>query len=108
MAFVNKGGIMPNEQSMMEEYARQISELVKCVSDLKDEVGKLKAQLSLSAKPCYTNEEVLQIFGVTPPTLRKWRNQGLLGYSQIGSTLQYSQQDISEFLKSHHYEAYAA
>lgn len=92
----------------MEDYAEQISQLIKCVADLKNEVSELKTQLRLSAKPCYTNEEVLQIFGVSKPTLRKWRNEGLLGYSQIGSTLQYSQQDIADFLKSHHYEAYAA
>ena len=92
----------------MEEYEEKISMLINCVSDLKEEVKSLRSQLSLAGKPCYTNEEALKIFGVSYPTLRKWRNEGLLGYSQIGSTIQYSQEDIAKFLKSHHYEAYAA
>ena len=92
----------------MEGYEEKMEILINCVSALEEEVRSLKSQLSLAGKPCYTNEEVLEILGVSYPTLRKWRNEGLIGYSQVGSTFHYSQQDISNFLKSNHYEAYAA
>jgi hypothetical protein len=85
---------------MQEE---MINTLVQCVEDLK---AVVKEQSTMT-KPSYTNEEVLRIFGVTNPTLRKWRNEGLLGYSQIGSTYAYSQKDIEDFLQKHHYEAFA-
>ena len=92
----------------MEDYEKKISILIDCVSNLKEEIRSLKTQLSLAGKPCYTNEEVLKIFGISYPTLRKWRNEGLLGYSQIESKIVYPQEDIAKFLKSHHNEAYAA
>ena len=92
----------------MEGYEEKMEMLINCVSVLKEEVRSLKSQLSLAGKPCYTNEEALKILGVSYPTLRKWRNAGLIGYSQIGSTIHYSQQDIADFLKSNHNEAYAA
>ena len=76
--------------------------LVRCFEELKTLIGE-----SVMLKPSYTNQEVLRIFGVTNPTLRKWRNEGLIGYSQIGSTYAYSQQDINDFLKKHHNEAFA-
>ena len=93
-------GHLKNTLKMEQE---TINSLVRCVEDLK---GVIKEQ-STMIKPSYTNEEVLRIFGVTNPTLRKWRNEGLLGYSQIGSTYAYSQKDINDFLLKHHYEAFA-
>ena len=72
-----------------------------------DEVKSLKRKLELTNKPSYTNEDVLKIFGISRPTLQKWRNEGLLGYSQIGSTYCYSPKDIENFLSSHHNDAYA-
>ena len=99
---------MTNDNATLGVNAEQISELIRCMAELKEEVRTLKAQQSLTDKPCYTNEEVLKLFGVTPPTLRKWRNEGLIGYTQIGSTLLYAKKDITDFLESNHYEAYAA
>ena len=99
---------MISDNAKIEEYTERMSTLINSVEELKKEVLSLKEQLSLTGKPSYTNEEVLKIFGVSQPTLRKWRNEGLIGYSQIGSTLQYSPQDIADFLQSNHFEAYAA
>lgn len=92
----------------MDPVLEQLAQLAATVQNLTVEIHSLKRQISLGSKPCYTNEEAMEIFGVTSPTLRKWRNEGLLGYSQIGSTLEYSQEDIQTFLQSTHYEAYAA
>ena len=84
----------------MEETS--INNLVRCMEELKTIIGK-----SVMLKPSYTNEEVLDMFGVSNPTLRKWRRDGLLGYSQVGTIYLYSQQDIAEFLQKHHIEAFA-
>ena len=90
----------------MDPMQEQLAKLAATVEKLSTEIHSLKQQIRLGSKPCYTNEEALAIFGVTSPTLRKWRNEGLLGYSQIGSTIEYSQEDIQAFLKSTHFEAY--
>ena len=88
----------------MDPMQEQLAKLAATVEKLSTEIHSLKQQIRLGSKPCYTNEEALAIFGVTSPTLRKWRNEGLLGYSQIGSTIEYSQEDIQSFLKSTHFE----
>lgn len=80
-----------------------INALVRCMENFK---AILKEQPTL-IKPSYTNEDVMRIFGISYPTLVKWRRNGLIGYSQIGSTFAYSPQDISDFLQKHHWEAVA-
>lgn len=93
---------------MQNDNSTDLTNIKNSLDELKQEVLNFKAQLYLNSKPTYTTEEVLKLFGVTAPTLRKWRNEGLIGYSQIGSTFLYSQQDIDNFLKSNHNDAYAA
>ena len=55
-------------------------------------------------KISYTNQEVANILGVTTKTLKKWRDNGLLGFSQIGSVYQYSPDDIALLLKHTHFD----
>lgn len=85
----------------------ETSQLIKSMQELREEVKELKGQIRIGLKPSYTNQEVLKILGVSAPTLRQWRYDGLIGYSQIGSTFEYSQRDIQEFLEHHHNNAYA-
>jgi hypothetical protein len=91
----------------MSDYGKELSALTKTIETLSKEVFVLGKLLNHGNKPSYTTEDVLEIFGVSQPTLRKWRNEGLIGYSQVGSTFCYSPDDITNFLKSNHYDAYA-
>lgn len=86
-----------------------IKDLLSSLGALRDEVKSLQSQISQSGNKqrVYKSAEVEELLGVSPPTLRKWRQQGLIGYSQIDSTIIFTQQDIDEFLSSHHNEAYA-
>lgn len=43
---------------------------------------------------------------VSTAVLKKWRDSGLLGYSQINNKYYYSRDDIVEFMKTTHYEAF--
>ena len=43
-----------------------------------DEVKSLKRKLELTNKPSYTNEDVLKIFGISRPTLQKWRKKWMI------------------------------
>lgn len=91
----------------MDVCENQITELIKCVETLRNEVSELKNN-SVMDKPLYTNQEVMSLLDVTAPKLRQWRYEGLIGYSQLGSKIYFSREDISNFLKSYHNEAYAA
>lgn len=91
----------------MDVCENQITELIKCVETLRNELSELKNN-SVMDKPLYTNQEVMSLLDVTAPKLRQWRYEGLIGYSQLGSKIYFSREDISNFLKSYHNEAYAA
>lgn len=38
-----------------------------------------------SQKPCYTNNEMLELLDVDSKPLKKYRDNGWIGYSQVGS-----------------------
>lgn len=57
-------------------------------------------------KPFYTNQEIMEMLDVDPKTLRNYRNEGLLGFTQQGSKYYYSAEDIQAFMKNGYHEAY--
>lgn len=59
-------------------------------------------------RPVYSGDDLCAMMGVSPSTLKSWRTKGLIGYSRVGSKFFYSRRDIEEFLRSSHFEAYAA
>lgn len=94
----------------MSENEEMMKTMMKCIENLQKEIHQLKLNEALKSnfKPVYSNQEVLAMFNTTQPTLRKWRNEGLLGFSQVGSTYLYSMEDINRFLSNHHFDDFAA
>lgn len=82
--------------------------MAKYLKEIRHEMKELKKGMAHAAKPFYTNQEAMEIFGVCSPTLKRWRDSGLLGYSQFDNTYFYSKEDIENFLASIHYKAFAA
>ena len=80
------------------DIARQIEKLAGEVKDLK---------MGLSAhKPVYTNAELMKLLDSSTATIKKWRDAGLLGYSQVGDTYFYSQEDVEAFLLGIHHNSF--
>lgn len=80
--------------SERQDIARQLERLADEVKDLK---------MGLNAhKPVYTNAELMKLMDISTATLKKWRDAGLLGYSQVGDTYLYRQEDVEEFLRCTH------
>lgn len=73
---------------------------------LADEVKDLKMGLS-AHKPVYTNSELMKLLDTSTATIKKWRDAGLLGYSQVGDTYFYSKEDVEAFLLGIHHKATA-
>ena len=65
-----------------------------------------KEQIQEFSKPLYTQREVLDLLGVSTNTLKKYRENGWLGYSRVADKYFYSQNDIDEFLQNNHYPAF--
>ena len=85
-----------------------LEDLLKGITGLRKDVRQIKTSLVSQTKPAYTNKEVMEMFGIASATLKKWRDAGLLGYSQVGSVYLYSKDDIDKFLKSNHYDTFAS
>ena len=57
-------------------------------------------------KVLYTNKEMMKMLDCTEKTLRKYRNDGYLGYSRVGDKYYYTADDICLFLKNTHVDPY--
>ena len=75
------------------------------MSVLIEEVRSLKENLS-NTKVLYTNKEMRELLNVNDKTLRFYRNEGLLSYSQIGNKFFYTAKDLNDFLANNHMSAF--
>lgn len=64
--------------------------------------------LGISTKPrfIFNNKTLQEYLGVNHRLLAKYRNDGYLGYTQIGEKFFYTQQDVDRLLRSNYYEAF--
>ena len=62
--------------------------------------------MNMFDKPFYTNKEVMKMLDCTDKTLRRYRDDGFLGYSRMGDKFFYTVDDIILFLKRTHIEPY--
>ncbi|MBQ7855204.1 MAG: helix-turn-helix domain-containing protein [Muribaculaceae bacterium] len=58
--------------------------------------------------PVYSSKDLMRILDVKEATLKKYRDNGLLGYSKVGDKFWYTQKDLDSFLTNpnHRYEAF--
>ncbi len=80
------------------------------LAELFNEVKTLRSELkSISTTPVnqvYTNKEVKELLGIHDKLLKKYRDEGLLAYRQVGDKYWYTQADIDQFLASNYFAAY--
>lgn len=67
---------------------------------------KASEENSLKPKFLFNNKTLQEYLGVNHRLLAKYRNDGVLGYSQIGEKFFYTQEDVEKFLQSNYYKAY--
>ena len=76
---------MQNELDFFTTLTSALQELNKQIQELNNRKNKT----------IYTNKEMMELL------------DGELSYSLIGATYYYSNTDVENFLRNHHYEAYA-
>lgn len=92
--------------AVIEEYINKyINEAIE--KKLKD---LLLAIATPNVKPVYTNKEMMQLLDVDAKTLKKYRDEGLLGFSHPYDKYYYTHQDLEKFLmnKDIRYEPFRA
>lgn len=86
---------------------REVSDMAMIrVSDLADLTDLIKAlvkevkSLRNVVKPSqpYDNKAVKELLGIHDKLLKRYRDDGLLGYSQVGDKYWYTRDDIDNFL----------
>lgn len=87
---------------MMRE--ENLTELYQEIKSLKYELSNLK---EIHSKKIYNNNEIKNLLGVQDKLLKKYRDDGLLAYSQVGDKYWYTEKDIDQFLAHTHQIAYS-
>lgn len=80
------------------------NELRKLIENLQ---AKVDRAIHKKGHPVYTNTELRELLGVGDKLIKKYRDEGLLGFSRVGDKYFYSEKDVIKFLELNHYEAFA-
>ncbi len=86
----------------MSNYSNTKSEMEQVKELLSQLTEKLSEKFLKPENVIFDNADVLKILKVSRRTLQQWRTDGVIGFSQVGSKLYYTQKDISEFIQRHY------
>lgn len=84
-----------------------IEEIKDCILAAMNE---FKAKPTTEEKPefkVYNNEALKQLLGVQDKLIKKYRDDGVLGFSKVGDKFWYTQDDVDQFFKNIHNDPYA-
>ena len=84
---------------------KERNDIARQLARLADEVKDMTTGFLFHRK-VYNNAELMKLLGVSTATLKKWRNEGRLSYTQVGDKFYYSSEDVDAFLKNNHNSAY--
>ena len=79
------------------------------IKALRIELEKVNEWLSKGrmGKRIFSNADILEMLQIKTSTLRKYRDEGYLGYSKVGDKYFYTVEDVNRFLEKSHYEPFA-
>ncbi len=81
--------------------------LIETIEALTEELRQMKNKVTLpQGQPLYTNKDLLALLQINQSTLKRYREQGYIGYSKAGDKYFYTGDDVTEFLKSTHIEPF--
>ena len=87
---------------MEEKLDYRLTYLTESIEDMTREMVRIRMILSNSRKTHYSNQEVIDLLEISSATLKKWRDQKLIGYSAVGNTYYYTDEDIESFFRNNH------
>ena len=71
-------------------------------------VNDIVNKINSMCKPVYTRNEVLSLLDIDAKTLKRYQDEGLIGYSQpiAGGKVFFTAKDIDEFMANSHNDAF--
>ena len=79
------------------------------IKALRIELEKVNEWLSKGRveKRIFSNADILEMLQIKTSTMRKYRDEGYLGYSKVGDKYFYTVDDVNRFLEKSHNEPFA-
>ena len=75
-----------------QQILHRVNEIIKILEDLEFET---------KSRQLYSNEQLAIKLEVSKKTLKKWRDEGKIGFTQIGRKIFYTQEQVNDFLTSY-------
>lgn len=94
----------------MESGSQTLNErdlLIKILSLLETKVSPPVSGDNADKLRVYDNKALMSLLNIKDKYLKKLRDNGYLGYSREGDKYWYTQEDVDNFLKRFHYNAFA-
>jgi len=91
---------------MTDVEIKEIKEIKKMIADLRSRFDPLLPLAKKKGLAVYTNKELKELLGIGDKLLKKWRDEGYLGFSRMGDKYYYSEKDVVKFLKLKHWDAF--
>lgn len=68
----------------------------------------MEEERSKPALKWVTNKVAMQLLDACPRTMQNWRDDGVIGFSQVGNKIYYSQEDLDLMLQRHYHKPFKA
>ncbi len=94
----------------MESESQALNErdlLIKMLSLLETKISPTVSRDNDDKFRVYDNKALMSLLNIKDKYLKKLRDNGYLGYSREGDKYWYTQEDVDNFLKRFHYNAFA-
>lgn len=94
----------------MESESQTLNErdlLIRILSLLEAKVALAESGDNADKLRVYDNKALMSLLNIKDKYLKKLRDNGYLGYSREGDKYWYTQEDVDNFLKRFHYNAFA-
>lgn len=86
----------------LQEVNRKHDELTKQLDAL---IAGLNENRKIPDDPFFSNEEFMELMSISVRTSQLWRDQGLIGFSQISGKIYFKLSDIQKLLEDNYHES---
>lgn len=96
------------KKRLLDATLNDLKEVVKAVMDEKTKAGPVLEPAQEEEQPfkLYTNDSLKELLGVQDKLIKKYRDEGWLGFSKVGDKFWYSQDDVDRFLSVNHFDPF--
>lgn len=85
---------------------QEYNQLVAKLNDIEKKIDTLTADDGINGQQISTITDTCRILQISPRTLQRYRDEGKIGFTQVGSKILFSAQQIQAFLAAHTIEPY--